>query len=648
MKTAVKIALWLTLCLLSSTGFSSQTPLSAPVDKVTLQLKWFHQFQFAGYYAAKEQGYYAEEGLDVDILERSPTKDIVKQVTASEVDFATGDSGILSYYARGEPIVALAAIFQHNPLVFVAKQSSGIISPYEMQGKKVMFDSVGAGDAPLRAILAEAGTDYTLLKQSFNPDDLISDKVDVMSAYLSNEPFYFKEKGIKINIINPQNYSVDFYGDMLFTSQNQITNHPERVEKFRRASLKGWQYALDHPEQVIELIQQKYHSKHSLAHLRFEAEITRKLILPDIIPLGQIDSRRLKKVAEVYAQLKFSGPLTENELANFIYTTQSLNLTKQEQAWLQAHPVIRVGIDKNFAPYEWIDKQGRYVGLAADYIALFERKLGVKFDLIKNDTWSETLDMARNNQLELLSAAQQTPERNQFLNFTQPYTNNTVIIINDRHSGFIGSLSGLNGNRVAIEKDHFMAEILKRDYPAILVVPVANTQEALTLVATHKVDAYVGEAAAANYAMQALGLSNLQFSGTTAYPSGYSLAIVKTQPELTSIMGKVIATIPTTEHERIKNHWMGLKVAHGIDTKTVLEYALGIFLIVLFFMVWTMRLGREVRRRKKIEQQLRTLTVAIEQSSVSVVITSPFALKNKTILNLSADHKRRPSRDCSE
>ena len=252
MKTVIHILIWLLICLNSNSSFSVPLQNPSAQEKVTLQLKWFHQFQFAGFYAAKEQGYYAEEGLDVDILERSTEKDLVKQVTSGEVDFAVGDTGILSYYARGEPIVALAAIFQHNPLVFVSKQSSGIISPYEMQGKKIMFDSVGAGDAPLRALLAE--TNFTFIKHSFNTDDLINDKVDVISAYLSNEPFYFKEKGVKINIINPQNYGIDFYGDLLFTSQQQVNSHPERVEKFRKATLKGWQYALDHPEQLIELI----------------------------------------------------------------------------------------------------------------------------------------------------------------------------------------------------------------------------------------------------------------------------------------------------------------------------------------------------------------------------------------------------------
>lgn len=593
----------------------------APAEKVTLQLKWFHQFQFAGFYAAKEQGYYAQEGLDVDILERSPDKDVVKQVTSGEVDFAIGDSGILSYYARGEPIVALAVIFQHNPLVFVAKQSSDIISPYEMQGKKVMFDSVGAGDAPLRAILAEEKINYTLIKHTFNNDDLINGKVDVMSAYLSDELFYFKEKGVKINIINPQSYGIDFYGDTLFTSQQQVSANPERVEKFRRASLKGWQYALDHPEQLIQLIHKKYHSRLSLAHLHFEAAITRKLILPDSIPLGEIDTHRLQKVAEIYAQLNLSKPLTENDLAKFIYSSQTLNLTEQEQLWLKAHPVISLGIDNNFAPYEWVDSQGNYQGLIADYVARFEQLLGVKFAIIKNKPWADILNMAKSEHLDMIAAAVQTPERDNYLNFTPAYTDSPVIIINDIKLGFIGTLSRLNGNRVAVEKGYFMADILKQDYPAIQLVLADNIQDALHQVSDGKADAYLGDAVSTNYAISQLGLLNLRFSGNTGYSSSHSVAVIKKHPELLSIMKKVIAIIPISEREQINNRWLSIKVSSGIDIKVVLQYALGVLLIMLFFMAWNVRLRREVARREKVEQRLRTLTIAIEQSPASVVIT---------------------------
>ena len=624
MKIALRIIVCLMSLLISTQIFSSPPQKTALLENVSVQLKWFHQFQFAGYYAAKEQGYYAEEGLEVDILERNPDKDPVEQVLAGEVDFAVGDSGILSYYARGDAIVALAAIFQHNPLVFVAKQSSGIISPYEMRGKRIMFDSVGAGDAPLRAILAESGLDekdYTPVTHNFSNDDLISGKVDVMSAYLSDELFYFKEKKFPINVINPQSYGIDFYSDILFTSQNELVKHPERAKKFRRASLKGWQYALAHPEEIIQLIHHKYHSRTSLAHLRFEAEVTRRLILPDLIPLGQIQTRRLQKVAEVYANLKISKPLTENELAKFIYSDHSVNLTTQERAWLKAHPVIRLGIDHKFAPYEWIDEKGDYQGIAADYIALLEKNLGVKFAIVKDKSWAQILGMARAGQLDMIACVVNTPDRSHFLSFTKPFISNPVIIVSDSRKGFIGSLDHVNGKRVAIEKGYFMQESLTRDYPKIQLVLVSSVEEALISVASGKAEAYIGDAASATHAIQELGLLNLTFSGQTPYSSSHSMAIVKSNPELFSIIAKTLNSLSTAEQERIKQHWLSQPVSEDIKPATIIKYGLVALLILIAFFVRNLYLRNEVARRRETEQQLRNLLVAVEQSPTSVVIT---------------------------
>jgi PAS domain S-box-containing protein len=624
MRIAVSILLYLWLLLLSPQLYATQQPSAPVLEKVTLQLKWFHQFQFAGYYAAKQQGFYAAEGLDVEILERNPNKDIVKQVISGEVDFAIGDSGIISYYARGEPIVALAAIFQHNPLVFISKESSGIVSPYEMQGKKLMFDSVGAGDAPLRAILAEANLDetkYTLVKHTFKNEDLINNKVDVMSAYLSDEIFFFKQKKVKINIINPQSYGVDFYSDILFTSQHELATHPERAEKFRRATLKGWHHALNHPEQLVQLIHQKYNPQLSVEHLRFEADAIRKLILPNLIPLGEINVRRLQKVAEVYAQFKLSRTLTESELAKFIYSNNALNLTTQEHAWLKAHPVIRLGIDRDFAPYEWIDEQGRYVGLAADYIARYEKILGVKFVISKGETWAETLVMAQRGELDMIACAVKTPERSSYLNFTKPFISNPIIIINDGRLGFVGSLDRLNDKRVSIEKGYFMQELLHRDYPRIKLIIKDNIKEALMSVAKGNAEAYVGDAASAIYVIQELGLLNLKFSGQTDYQSSHSVAVTKNNPELAQIMAKVLNSLSITEQEQIKNHWLSLPVHETISRIALIKYSLAVLLLFAVFAGWNIRLRKEVARRKALQQELRTLSVAIEQSPTSVVIT---------------------------
>lgn len=590
------------------------------LEKVSLQLKWFIQFQFAGYFAAIEQGYYADEGLDVEIKERILDINFVDQVTSGEANFGVGDSGLLSQYAQGKPIVALAAIFQHNPLIFLTRQDSGIISPYEMIGKRVMSDIISTNEAPVRAMLSNANItekDYTLVAQSNDYNQLTRGEVDVISGYITDQPYFFKEQGVKINIINPQNYGIDFYGDILFTSQQELNDYPDRAERFKNASLKGWKYALEHSEELINILHNKYHSKLSIEHLRFEAEATKKLILPDLIPLGQLDPLRLKSVAEAYSASGFNRPLNQLEVNLFTYNgvANGLKLSTAEKKWLVSHPVIRVGIDRDFAPYEWIDEDGQYIGLTADYMQLLEKILGVRFEIIKDKSWFDILMMAKQSELDMIAAAVQTPDRSQYLTFSKPYKITHAVIIDNGQGNFIGSLSNLKGKLVAVENGYFIQELMRNDYPNINLIGAANTREALKLVAEGKADAYVGDAGSANYAIKKNGLLSLRFSGQTEYNSQHSVAVIKNNPELASIISKAIASIPEQQADAIFNRWLGLTIEEGIKTDTVLKYASIAIFLLLLTIYWVHRLKREIGFRKAAEQREQARSYVLERLS---------------------------------
>ncbi|SMF95943.1 PAS domain S-box-containing protein [Methylomagnum ishizawai] len=602
------VFLLLLLWLLPAFAHTSDNPL----EKLVLQLKWFHQFQFAGYYAAQEQGYYAAEGLDVDIRERVPEQSPIQHVISGAADYGIGDSNVIAQYANGAPITALAAIFQHDPLVFISKQSSGIISPYEMIGKRIMLDNLGGNEAPLRALLEHSGitqNQYTLVKHSFDNTALLLDQVDVMPAYLTNEVYYFeREKGIKLNIINPQSYGLDFYGDILFTSQREIAQHPGRAARFLRASLKGWQYALAHPEAAIQSIKTRYHSRLTLEQLRFEARQCRKQILPDTLPLGRLDIERLRGIANIFHGLGLAQPINETKLRGFVHGPPSaLELSAEEHAWLERHPVIRLGIDRDFAPYEWIDGNNQYTGMAADFMAEIERRLGVKFALIKDKPWHEILAMARRGEVDMLSEAVGTPDREHYLSFTQPYVTHPVIIINDNRHGYIGGLERLAGKRVSVQQGHFVQERLGRDYPAIELVVANNVKQALEWVLEGKADAYIGDAASASHAIKQQGFLNLSFAGQTPYQNANSIAVVKSQPLLKSIMDKTLADISHSDRAEIINRWMGLRIEQGIKTETVLEYGIALATLFLLFAYWVSRLRQEVAARRESESRLVSL-----------------------------------------
>jgi PAS domain S-box-containing protein len=596
-------------CLLFLLGFTAYSIPARATEKISLQLKWLHAFQFAGYYAAKEKGFYAAEGLDVEIKPTVPQQNSVTQVLNGQSQYGVADSELLCDRLNGKPIVVLASIFQHNPLVYFTLKNSNIVSPYEFKGRRIMDNSFGSSS--LQVMLYEAGissSKMVYLPYSFNLDDLINGKTDIMAGYLTDETDYFRRKQIEINIIDPRNYGVDFLGDNLFTTEQEIRLHPERTQRFLRASLKGWDYALKHPDEIIQLILYKYNANKRLTaqHLRFEAQETAKMILPDTIPLGSTSVKRFQRIAETYQQLGLVNSI--DRLDGFIYQYAEQNLvqfTPAEKAWLQAHPLLRLAIDKDFAPYEWINSKGRYVGLTADFVSLVEQRLGVKLEIVKDKPWAQMLEMANRGEIDMLSDVNKTPEREQYLNFTEPYIETPAIIIGHEKQGFIGNLKALKGKRVAIEEAYFMQEWLTKNHPEIRLIPAKSTYDALIMVNTGQADAYIGDAASANYVIKKWGMISLIFSGDTGEYSRHRMAATKANPILKDILVKVLESIPDSEKQAIQNRWMSLKINPGVKKETIIQYGTGAFLLLFLIITWNMRLQHEIRRRKQLEASLK-------------------------------------------
>ena len=225
------------------------------LEAVTLQLKWTHAFQFAGYYAAQAQGYYRDAGLEVRIVQAQPGTDTVKTVLDGQAHYGVGNSSLLLTRHAGQPVVALAVIFQHSPLVLVARQIQTLQGVHDLKGKRVMFEP---HSDELRAYLKQEGLDTATLHEiphSFNPIDLIEGRVDAMSVYITNELYYLNKANLPYQIYTPRAVGIDFYGDILFTTEQEIAAYPERVAAFRAASLKGWQYAMAHQEEIARRLQ---------------------------------------------------------------------------------------------------------------------------------------------------------------------------------------------------------------------------------------------------------------------------------------------------------------------------------------------------------------------------------------------------------
>jgi len=270
---------------------------------VSLKLKWKHQFQFAGYYIAKEKGFYEEAGLNVIIEDASGQEEALQTVLDGNADIGIGSSDLVISFIEEKPIVVLGTLFQHSPLVLIANQSSNIEKIHDIVGKRVMLES---HSEELIAYFRDEGIrteELILYPHSFDVEPFIVNDVDAMSAYITDEPYLLSEQGIDIITFSPRMGGIDFYADTLFTRQKYARENPEIIQAFLDASKQGWNYAFDHVDETIVMILNDYSKRHSYDHLAYEAEMMNEYVLPDIVEIGYMNPGRWEHIAETYSSL---------------------------------------------------------------------------------------------------------------------------------------------------------------------------------------------------------------------------------------------------------------------------------------------------------------------------------------------------------
>ncbi|WP_052588971.1 diguanylate cyclase domain-containing protein [Magnetospirillum gryphiswaldense] len=309
------------------------------LESVTLQLRWKHQFQFAGYYAALAKGFYREEGLEVALIEGGPGADPVSKVLDEQADFGIGVSSLVIDYLKGKPVLMLGPIFQHSPNVLIVHGRDK--RPVDLAGSGKIAMMAGDQDVELKAMFIDEGVSLDklhIVPDDGHMDDFFDRNVEALNAYSSNEPFSLIQLGIPHTIMKPISYGMDFYGDVLFTRRRLAEQKPTVVAAFRRAALRGWQYALDHPAEIIDLIDAHYNSQgKSREHLAYEARELHRLINPEIIDIGHNNPGRWRHIANTYA--RFGLVPAGLPLEEFFYQPDP----KVDFSWLYRALAVSIG-----------------------------------------------------------------------------------------------------------------------------------------------------------------------------------------------------------------------------------------------------------------------------------------------------------------
>lgn len=225
--------------------------------KLRLQLQWFDQAQFIGFYVANEKRYYAEEGLEVDIIPGGFNINPVMKVRMGEADIgiATADQ-VLLQKAEGHDIKAIGNVFNKSIACFMSRKSLNIRSPQDLIGKKVGVYRGFDTENILLSILKKHNIDEkeVNIRDAGSFSAFITEEIDVFPSYLINEPLFAEEKGIPVNILYPDNFGIQFYSDTIFTSGKYLESNRKVFVRFLRASAKGWDYAEQNPNEALEIM----------------------------------------------------------------------------------------------------------------------------------------------------------------------------------------------------------------------------------------------------------------------------------------------------------------------------------------------------------------------------------------------------------
>lgn len=248
------IIAFILLFLILAYGCSRDENSSLPMDKISLRLKWRHQPQFAGFYAAAARGYYQEENLAVTLEPGGPEHNGVGLVAAGKNDFGVvAPPELIVRRSQGVPVKAIAVVYRESPLVYFSLDSSGIKKPTDFIGKKVM---VYPRDFVLPALLNKMGIRMTQIQQippTFDLAPLFDGRVDIWSGYLINQVVSARSKGYRLNLIFPHDYGIHTYGDAIIARDDTIRDQPDLVRRFLKASLKGWRWAIQNPQEAALL-----------------------------------------------------------------------------------------------------------------------------------------------------------------------------------------------------------------------------------------------------------------------------------------------------------------------------------------------------------------------------------------------------------
>ncbi len=292
-----------------------------------------------------------------------------------------------------------------------------------------------------------------------------------------------------------------------------------------------------------------------------------------------------------------------------------IGLSEAERRWLADHREIRLAVDIDWRPFEYVDGDGNYSGMAAEYIGLVGEKLGVEFEVEREKPWSEVVEMMKNRELDMFSCVVDTEQRREYVDFTRPYLSFPMVIVTSDKVAYVNGIRDLRGEKVAVVRGYATQDLLERNHPELDLYLASNVVDALEKVSHGQVYAYIGNIATVSHVIEREGLTNIKISGETPYNYELSMAVRNDWPELVPILQKAIDSISEAQRERIFRNWIHLRYELGFDYALFWKVLAAVALVLAIILYWNRRLSAEVARRIDAEKGLQEAHQSLERAN---------------------------------
>ncbi|MBW2655482.1 MAG: diguanylate cyclase, partial [Deltaproteobacteria bacterium] len=540
----------------------------------------------------------------VELREYKPGLDVIDEVMSRQANYGINNSSIVIVDGRIVSTVLLATYLQQSPLVFVT--SFDIKNPKDFIGRRLMgtADELKYSSLALLMDHFDINRDNTeMVEHTFNIDDFVEHRVDIMSAFRSNQLYELDKRGIKYNIFNPADYGFYMSAVNVFSSRDEVLGFSERTQKFIDASNRGWAYALDHTDELIDLIYDKYSQRKSKVALAYEANITREMMLLDFFPIGQANKDLTLRALK---QLKQNKRLNADEfLGTFLFKdlvqkhSDTIEWTARERNYMEEKQKITMCVDPEWLPLEAI-REGNHIGIAADVFDLFQKRLPIPITLVNTQTWVESLEKAKARECDIFSLASETPDRKHYMDFTSSYLDLPIVMVTRMDKPFIETIEQVKKEKIGIVSGYAFAESLRNKIKGIHIVEVASLHEGLKQVENGNLYGYIDNLMVISPLIQKQFTGLLKISARLDEDLKLAVGTRNDEPVLQDIFEKLVSHIKEKELQGIYNNWISVEYQKGFDYRLFWEIMIGVFAVAAMSLFYSYKLQKHNKKLREI------------------------------------------------